>query len=145
MEKNGDDVILSELFGDTTRVRILEELVSNWGLSLKVSEIARMSDVSEKSVYTHIKQLDEIELLRKIEGKSTKYMLKEEDKRALALSIIDSAEYLRKDKKYGFHDVMFSHVENKSHTIRPITYEGHSKFSLNVDDNFSNEIICGGK
>lgn len=138
-------MILSDLFGDSARVKILEELISNWGTWLKVSEIARMSDLSEKSVYTHIKQLNEIDLLEKTEGKSTKYRLNEEDKRALALSIIDSAEYLRKDKKYGFHDILFSHVEDKSPEIKPLTYLPHGNYSINFDDNYSNKIICGGK
>ncbi|RBQ24183.1 hypothetical protein ALNOE001_04430 [Candidatus Methanobinarius endosymbioticus] len=140
-------MILTEIFGDTTRVKILEEFISNWGIFLKVSEVARMSNVSEKSVYTHIKQLDDIELLEKIEGKSTKYMLKEDDKRALNLSIIDNAEYIRKDRKYSFHNVIFSKVENKNHqNIIPVNKSVvKNKSQIHFDVNFSKEIQCGGK
>lgn len=138
-------MILADLFGDTTRVRILEELVSNWGVYLKASEIARMGDVSEKSVYTHINKLNNIGLLEKIEGKSNKYRLKEKDKRALALSIIDNAEYLRKDEEYSFHNVELSNAQIQNEVIvNPRIDYNNTEFHIEVDSNFSARILCGG-
>mgnify|MGYP000851671038 CR=1 FL=1 len=36
--------VLKEIFGDTKRISILEELVERWGEFLTVQEIARMAD-----------------------------------------------------------------------------------------------------
>jgi DNA-binding transcriptional ArsR family regulator len=88
--------ILKEIFGDTKRVRILEELIEHAGEFLSVSEISKMSDVSKKTVYSHLYQLEEMRIITSHPGRITKYGLNMDDSRAVALSIIADEEYLRK-------------------------------------------------
>ncbi|WP_295600224.1 winged helix-turn-helix domain-containing protein [uncultured Methanobrevibacter sp.] len=89
-------MLLRELFGDNARIKILEELISNWDFFLSVDELSRMSDVSKKSVYIHIDELNKIGLLV-VEGSgSKKFKLNPKDKRAILLALIESEEYLRK-------------------------------------------------
>lgn len=93
-------MILSAIFGDTTRVKILQEFISKWGLFLNANEISRMSNVSKRATYSNIKKLDEIGLLEKKEGKSIKYRLKKNDKRSLILAILEGEEYLYKNRNF---------------------------------------------
>lgn len=88
--------ILKDIFGDTKRVRILEELVERWGEYLSVSEIARMTDVSPNTVYAHIYELEELGIVKSKEGRAIKYGLNTEDNRAQAIVVIEDEEYLRK-------------------------------------------------
>jgi DNA-binding transcriptional ArsR family regulator len=88
--------VLKEIFGDTKRINILEELVENWGEWLTVEEIARIAETSPKTAYNHINELMNIKILDCTEGKPKKFKFKEDDKRALALAILESEEYLRK-------------------------------------------------
>ncbi|MDR0912281.1 MAG: hypothetical protein LBM96_06755 [Methanobrevibacter sp.] len=55
-----------------------------------------MAEVSSKTAYTQITQLLKIGLLELKDGKSNKFRLKKDDKRALSLVLIDSEEYSRK-------------------------------------------------
>lgn len=89
-------MILRELFGDNARIKILEELISNWDFFLSVDELSRMSDVSKKSVYIHIDELNKIGLLVVENTGSKKFKLNPKDKRAILLALIESEEYLRK-------------------------------------------------
>lgn len=88
-------MLLKDLFGDTTRIKILEELISNWDYFLSVDEISRMADVSKKSVYIHIKELNSIGLLLSDGDGFKKFKLNPKDKRAIALALIESDEFLR--------------------------------------------------
>lgn len=88
--------ILKEIFGDTTRVSILDVLTERWGEFLTVKEIARMADYSDKAVYNHIYELKKIGIVDSEPGRTTKYALNTEDKRALTLAILHDEEYLRK-------------------------------------------------
>ena len=89
-------MLLRELFGDNARIKILEELISNWDFFLSVDELSRMSDVSKKSVYIHIDELNKIGLLVVDNNGSKKFKLNPKDKRAILLALIESEEYLRK-------------------------------------------------
>lgn len=89
-------MLLRELFGDNARIKILEELISNWDFFLSVDELSRMSDVSKKSVYIHIDELNKIGLLVVEDSGSKKFKLNPKDKRAILLALIESEEYLRK-------------------------------------------------
>ena len=89
-------MLLRELFGESARIKILEELVSNWDFFLSVDEISRMSDVSKKSVYVQMDELNKIGLLIIDNSGSKKFKLNPEDKRAILLALIESEEYLRK-------------------------------------------------
>jgi DNA-binding transcriptional ArsR family regulator len=100
MKKGLMNMILAELFGNTSRIKILEELIDHWGEYLKVNELARMADLSEKTVYNHLNELEKIGILNIEINRSKKYKLNEKDKRALSLNIIESAEYIRKDEEY---------------------------------------------
>ncbi|WP_406533488.1 winged helix-turn-helix domain-containing protein [Methanobrevibacter sp.] len=93
-------MLLKDLFGDTARIKILEELISNWDLFLSVDEIARMADVSKKSVYVHMEQLKKIGIVIMEDNGSKKFKLDPKDKRAIALALIESDEYLRKMEEY---------------------------------------------
>ncbi|WP_321421765.1 winged helix-turn-helix domain-containing protein [uncultured Methanobacterium sp.] len=88
--------VLREVFGNTKRISILEEMVENWGEFLTIEEIARISETSPKTAYRHINELNKIGILDFTDAKPKKYKLKEDDKRALALAILESEEYLRK-------------------------------------------------
>ena len=84
------------MFGENERIKILEELISNWNFFLTVDEISRMSDVSKKSVSDHINELDKSGLLIIDDGGSKKFKLNPKDERAIALALIESNEYIRK-------------------------------------------------
>lgn len=88
-------MILEDLFGKTTRIKILEELLSKWGEYLSVEEISRMADVSKKSVYIHMAKLEDISVLDIENEGSKKFRLNQNDERALALALIESKEYSR--------------------------------------------------
>ena len=63
--KKGDKMaeVLKEIFGETKRISILEELVENWGEFLTIEEIAIMSETSPKTAYHHINELFRIGIL----------------------------------------------------------------------------------
>jgi len=97
-------MLLTEIFGNNSRIRILEELISKDDVYLTVSEIARMADVSKKTVYIHIAKLENLGLVVKKEGKKNSYKLNDSDPRALALGIIENEEFLRKDREsFDYH------------------------------------------
>jgi len=113
--------LLKEIFGDTKRIGILEELVENWGEFLTIEEIARMADTSPKTAYHHINELLKTGILEHIGVKPKQFKLKEDDKRAVTLAILESAEYLRKSKELGdekpvaqkpFFEVYTTHPED---------------------------------
>ena len=54
-------ILLKDIFGDTGRVRILEELAERWEEYLTVSEIARMADVSPNTVYPIVRDSKNLE------------------------------------------------------------------------------------
>jgi DNA-binding transcriptional ArsR family regulator len=89
---------LKEIFGDTARVRILEELAERWGEKLSASELARMTDISEKTVYNHLHQLEQVGIVISMSGRPTKYGLNPDDQRALSIAFIEDEEYLRRIK-----------------------------------------------
>lgn len=88
--------VLREVFGNTKRISILEEMVENWGEFLTIERIARIAETSPKTAYRHVNELNKIGILDFADGKPKKFKLKEDDKRALALAILESEEYLRK-------------------------------------------------
>ena len=116
-------MILRELFGEGARIKILEELISNWDFFLSVDELSRMSDVSKKSVYTHIEELNKIGILIMDDEGSKKFKLNPQDSRCIALALIESDEYLRKMDEFekSLSDDEF--------------------LTLSVSDNNSNELL----
>jgi DNA-binding Lrp family transcriptional regulator len=92
-------MIFNELFGNTARIKILEELLSNWDFFLTVEEIARMSGLSKKGVYRHMQELDKIGILITDNESPKKFKLNPNDERALCLAVIESKEYIRKSNQ----------------------------------------------
>lgn len=89
---------LEDLLGISTRIKILEQLVSFDEDFLSVDEISRMAEVSHKSVYTNMKQLESIGILEIKKEGSIKFKLNSGDERVLALKLIETHEFLRKSK-----------------------------------------------
>lgn len=92
---------LTELFGVSTRIKILDELICFDKDFLKVEEIARMADVSLKSVYTNMKELEEIGIVEVENNGINRYKLNFNDERVLALGLIATNEFLRKSNNYS--------------------------------------------
>lgn len=90
--------VLKEIFGDTKRISILEELIENWGEYLTIDEIARIAKTSPKTTYRHINELQSIGILDQIDQRPKKFKFKENDKRAVALAILESEEFIRKSE-----------------------------------------------
>lgn len=88
--------VLKDIFGDTGRVRILEELAERWEEYLTVSEIARMADVSPNTVYPIVRELEKFGIIKSQEGRATKYGLNPEDERALFIAKLEDQQYLNK-------------------------------------------------
>ena len=92
-------MILRELFGETSRIKILEELLTYSNDFLTVEEIARMADISSKTAYIHLAQLSEMGIVEIKKDSSRKFKLNLNDERVLALSLIEADEYLRQSKR----------------------------------------------
>ena len=56
-------MFLKELLGENARIKIFEELLTYMDSFLTAEEISRMADVSSKTVYIQMNQLEEIGLL----------------------------------------------------------------------------------
>ena len=121
-------MILEDLFGSTTRIKILEELLSKWGEYLSVEEISRMADVSRKSVYIHMSKLESIGLLDvKNDGFKT-FRLKQDDERTLALILIESNEYAR--QLNGYSVSFITNSENSIFAVYDAFENDHFESSL---------------
>lgn len=139
-------MILEDLFGNTTRIKILEELLSKWGEYLSVEEISRMADVSRKSVYIHMAKLEDIGVLDVQKEGSKKFRLNQNDERALALALIESKEYSR--QLDNFNVSFESSIEKSSLTVYDVTENSFNDSTLfvvePVEDNskFLSITIC---
>ena len=133
-------MLLKDLFGDTARIKILEELISNWDLFLSVDEIARMADVSKKSVYVHMEQLEKIGIVVMENEGSKKFKLDPKDKRAIALALIESDEYLRKMEEYELE--LESNAENAEY-LHLSTSSNDDVELLSVDSQKINNALKG--
>lgn len=92
-------MILKELFGETSRIKILEELLTYSDDFLTVEEIARMADVSSKTAYVHLAQLSEIGIVEIKKDSSQKFKLNANDERVMALVLIETNEYFRQSER----------------------------------------------
>ncbi|SDA42629.1 ArsR family transcriptional regulator [Methanobrevibacter millerae] len=86
-------MILDEFLGENDRIKILEELLGYTDYFLTVEEISRMADVSQKRVQNHLKQLKDIGIL---EVENKRFKLNKNDKRVLALGLIETHEFQRR-------------------------------------------------
>ena len=92
-------MLLNELFGENARIKILEELLTYVDSFLTAEEISRMAEVSSKTVYIHMNQLEEIGILEVEKKGAKRFKLNPNDERVLALELIESNEFLRKSNK----------------------------------------------
>ena len=68
-------------------------------IHLTVDEISRMADVSPKTVYIHMNQLEEIGILEVEKKGAKRFKLNSNDERVLALGLIEANEFLRRSNK----------------------------------------------
>ncbi len=92
-------MLLNELFGENARIKILEELLTYDDSFLTADEISRMADVSTKTVYIHMNQLEEIGILDIEKIGAKRFKLNSNDERVLALGLIEANEFLRRSNK----------------------------------------------
>lgn len=112
-------MLLNELFGETARIKILEELLAYEDSFLTAEEISRMADISSKTVYIHMNQLENIGILEVEKKGAKRFKLKHDDERVLALGLIESNEFLRKSYK---QELYFESID----------------FNLGIDDSYLN-------
>jgi DNA-binding transcriptional ArsR family regulator len=115
-------MVLSELFGENARIKILEELLTYIDSFLTAEEISRMADVSSKTVYIHMNQLEEMGILE-VEKKGAKmFKLNSNDERVLALGLIEANEYLRRSRK---QELSFEYIDVNPTTVKQ--YSNHDE------------------
>ena len=115
-------MVLSELFGENARIKILEELLTYIDSFLTAEEISRMADVSSKTVYIHMNQLEELGILE-VEKKGAKmFKLNSNDERVLALGLIEANEYLRRSRK---QELSFEYIDVNPTTVKQ--YSNHDE------------------
>lgn len=88
-------MLLNELFGENARIKILEELLTYVDSFLTAEEISKMANVSSKTVYIHMNQLEEIGILEVEKKGAKRFKLNSNDERVLALGLIEANEFLR--------------------------------------------------
>ena len=113
-------MLLNELFGENARIKILEELLTYVDSFLTAEEISRMAEVSSKTVYIHMNQLEEIGILEVEKKGAKRFKLNSNDERVLALGLIEANEFLRRSNK---QELFF-----KSSEIDPSTVKQYSNY-----------------
>ncbi len=128
--------VLKEIFGDTKRISILEELVENWGEFLTIDEIARISETSPKTAYLHINELMDVGILDSINKRPQRFKFKEDDKRALALAILESEEYVRKS------DISIKNTEGNIELLPSFSdvYESDNEYEISSIIQYSSAV-----
>ena len=129
-------MLLNELFGENARIKILEELLTYGDSFLTAEEISRMADVSSKTVYIHMNQLEEIGILEVEKKGAKRFKLNSNDERVLALGLIESNEFLRRSHK---QELSFERNEVNSKPIKQFSnqYEIEARFDEAPWLNFS--------
>lgn len=113
-------MLLNELFGENARIKILEELLTYVDSFLTAEEISRMADVSSKTVYLHMNQLEEIGILEVEKKGAKRFKLNSNDERVLALGLIEANEFLRRSNK--------QELSFESSEIDPLTVKQYSNY-----------------
>jgi len=105
-------MILNDFLGNSDRIAILESFLDNECYELTLEDIQRISEVPNPS--SHLKKLMDIGIISENDGK---YLLNNEDKRILCLSLINNEEYLRQLDKMEeegiFEDVKLFTQDNQ--------------------------------
>jgi hypothetical protein len=90
--------VLSELFGDSPRLRVLEAFVENYNDKLYLADIARMTDVSRVAVIKYVKNLlkDDIIVKAGKAGQIQYYKLNLNNKKVEAIMLLE--QYIVNEK-----------------------------------------------
>ena len=123
------EMLLNELFGENARIKILEELLTYVDSFLTAEEISRMADVSSKTVYIHMNQLEEIGILEVEKKGAKRFKLNSNDERVLALGLIESNEFLRRSHK---QELSFERSEVNSQPIKQ--FSNHDEIEARFDE-----------
>ena len=86
-------MILNNIFGNSSRIQLLEELCENWGEYLSLGELSRMTDQSVDELVGHLRELESIGMIERLDSK---VRLRIGDERCKLLSLIECHEYIRK-------------------------------------------------
>ncbi|WP_406534172.1 winged helix-turn-helix domain-containing protein [Methanobrevibacter sp.] len=123
------DMLLNELFGENARIKILEELLTYVDSFLTAEEISRMADVSSKTVYIHMNQLEEIGILEVEKKGAKRFKLNSNDERVLALGLIEANEFLRRSNK--------QELSFESSEVNPVDvkkYSNYDEIEIMIDE-----------
>lgn len=112
-------MILRDLFGETSRIKILEELLTYSNDFLTAEEISRMADVSSKTVYIHLNQLSEMGIVEVKKDSFKRFRLNSSDERVMALGLIETSEYLRQSGKESLKFESIKINENTNAFLNP--------------------------
>ena len=113
-------MLLNELFGENARIKILEELLTYVDSFLTAEEISRMADVSSKTVYIHMNQLEEIGILEVEKRGAKRFKLNSNDERVLALGLIEANEFLRRSNR--------QELSFESSEVSPVVVKQYSNY-----------------
>lgn len=86
-------MILNNIFGNSSRIQLLDELCENWGDYLSLGELSRMTDQSVDELVGHLRELESIGMIERLDNK---VRLRMGDERCRLLSLIECNEYIRK-------------------------------------------------
>ena len=74
---------ITTLFSGPARTRIIEAFVANASRELNVSDVARLSDTARSTVYRHLEELAELDLIEEVStGGAKRYTLNKDDELA---------------------------------------------------------------
>lgn len=92
---------IATLFSGPARTRIIEAFVANADRELNVSDIARLSDTARSTVYRHIEELEELDIIKPVGEGTKRYTLNQDDEIAEFLNKLEGVtlkRLLEKDK-----------------------------------------------
>lgn len=86
---------IATLFNGPARTRIIEAFVANSSRELNVSDIARLSDTARSTVYRHIEELEELEIIKPVGEGTKRYTLNTGDEIAEFLNKLEGVTLKR--------------------------------------------------
>lgn len=100
MERESDTNLAEEgpiatLFSGPARTRIIEAFVANADRELNVSDIARLSDTARSTVYRHMEELEELDIIEPVGEGTKRYTLNRDDEIAEFLNKLEGVTLKR--------------------------------------------------
>jgi Fic family protein len=86
---------IATLFSGPARTRIIEAFVANSNRELNVSDIARLSDTARSTVYRHIEELEELDIIEPVGEGTKRYTLNHDDEIAEFLNKLEGVTLKR--------------------------------------------------